>query len=110
VIRGYFDPAYAHPWPRVSVGILLTDITQDWAIVDFVLDTGTSATCLHPADALTISGIDLTMLTDPTRWGTVSTFSGIGGGVSYFTTPVRYAFLHVDRRIHFIDGTINVAQ
>lgn len=110
MIPGRFDPNYAHPWPRVRAGVLLKDIAQDWIVVDFVLDTGASATCLHPTDALTISGIDLSMLTDPARWSVVSTFSGIGGGVSYFTTSALYAFMHDDGRVHLIDGTIKVAQ
>lgn len=110
MIPGYFDPNVAHPWPRVRVGILVTDITRDWAVVEFVLDTGASATCLHPADALGVPGIDLTMLTDPTRWGAVETFTGIGGGVRYFTTPVRYGLFRANGQVHFLDGTINVAQ
>jgi hypothetical protein len=110
VIPGYFDPGYAHPWPRVRVGVLLTDITQDWIVVEFVLDTGASATCLHPSDALGVSGIDLTMLTDAARWSVTSTFRGIGGGVSYFTTPAQYGFLHDDGRLYIVDGTINIAQ
>jgi hypothetical protein len=110
VIRGYFDPTYAHPWPRVRIGVLLTEITQDWAVVSFVIDTGASATCLHQADALSISGIDLPLLTDPTRWGSMSRYSGVGGGITYFPTPVRYALLHDDGQALYIDGTINVAQ
>jgi len=110
VILGRFDPNYTHPWPRVRVGVLLTGISQAWAVVDFVLDTGASATCLHPSDAIQEVGIDPVMLTDPSQWPTAVTFSGVGGGVDYFVTPARYALLHDDGQVQYIDGTINVAR
>lgn len=50
------------------------------------------------------------MLTDPTRWPGVTTYSGIGGGVDYFPVPVRYALRHDDGQFDFIDGAINIAR
>ena len=94
----------------MRIGVKLTDISDEWAIVDFVLDTGASVTCLHPSDAIQEVGIDPVVLTDPTRWANVTAFGGIGGATSYFTTPAEYALVHSDGQITLIDGTINVAQ
>jgi hypothetical protein len=110
VIRGRFDPRYTHPWPRERVGIRLTSISPDWAIVDFVLDTGASATCIHPADAIQHVGLDPVMLTDPSRWPNAVAFGGIGGSVNYFTTPAEYALVHDPGEVTFLAGTIKVAQ
>lgn len=49
------------------------------------------------------------MLTDASRWVSSVTYSGIGGGVTYYTTPVVYGLQHDDGQFEFINGTINVA-
>jgi hypothetical protein len=93
----------------VRVGVWINGVTYVWSRVDFMVDTGAGATLLHPNDSLNAVGIQRARLTDPSRWAGSVAYTGVGGNVAYFVTPVRYQFQHDDGRSQYIDGTINVA-
>ena len=109
MIRGWFDPRAPQPLPRVTVGVWITGITFVWTPVEFMIDTGAGATLLHPRDSQYSVGISRSDLSDSRRWAGTVTYTGVGGDVTYFVTPVRYRFQHHDGRLQHIDGTINVA-
>ncbi len=109
MIVGWFQEDALHPIPRINVALWLPKISESWAVVPFVLDTGAAVTCLHPNDALLRAGIAPIMLGDPLRWPAMATYQGIGGNVRYFKSPVQYRLEHNDASMQLLDGTIHVA-
>ena len=95
--------------PRVTVGLWIAGITYVWARVEFIVDSGAGSTLLHPRDAQGRVGIQPFHQADLSRRAGRVTYTGVGGNVTYFVTPVRYRFQHDDGRYQYIDGTINVA-
>lgn len=68
MIAGFFDPVSAWPLPKVEVTLLIPEISTRWVPIEFVLDTGSATTCLHPRDAMGPFGIDAGHLLRPDRW------------------------------------------
>jgi hypothetical protein len=92
------------------VALLLPGISSDWALVDFLLDTGASNTSLHPKDAQSAMGIDAARLQDPTQWTNPLYPVGISGPCPYFREPARYALRHDNGQWQVFNGDISVAQ
>jgi hypothetical protein len=88
--------------PRLSVAVFLQGVSTNWAAVDFVIDTGACATCLHPADAVNQIGIPALRLVTPAAWGQRANFLGVGGNVDYYVVPTSYAFRHDDGQWQYI--------
>ena len=85
MIRGFFDVDYLVPIPKVWIGLVLAHRSGGFVPVDFVVDTGAAATCLHPADAVRRAGFtpdDFATLSRVAR--TDRAMSGITGAASYF--------------------------
>jgi hypothetical protein len=110
VIVGYFDPESHVPEPRVGIYISIPGIADEWAPVDFVIDTGASETCVHPADSMAALQIDVELLDSPSRWPSVLRASGIGGSASYFPVPASFAFFHDDGTPLVLEGKIDIAR
>lgn len=110
MIQGYFDTRLPAPVPMVRAAVFLPSITPEWVSVDFVLDTGASATCLHPLDAVFRAGIPVVHLLNPQFWPNQDTRQGVGGGALYFPWPTTYAFLQDDGQWKEIEDTILIAQ
>lgn len=110
MIKGYFDNPALRPIPRVRVAVYLKTISAEWATIPFLLDTGATATCVHPVDAVSQIGISPTQLVQPGYWPKAETVTGVGGNPIYFVCDAFYAFRQEDSTLHFIDGEIRVAQ
>jgi hypothetical protein len=111
VIRGFFDLRLRSAIPKVVAGLILPHRGGAFAPVEFVVDTGASATCLHPTDAterMQFSREDLAGLPHVARAD--RSISGITGAALYLVVPARYLFVHDDGSLQIIDGEIRIAQ
>ncbi len=110
MIKGLFDPANRGPYPWVGAALYLPGYTQQWVVINFLIDTGAAGTCLHPNDAITRVGISQGALALPQQWPIVVPRGGIGGKSDYYTVEAHYAFLHSDtNQFQVIHGTIDIA-
>jgi hypothetical protein len=89
LIRGLWHPRY--PLPLVQVGILVEGFTDRWHLLNFVIDTGATNSCIHPRDAHRL-GIPRSAL-DPGTWEKSSSTLGIGGRAFYKPCAATYAFV-----------------
>lgn len=84
MIRGGFDPAGR---PFVEATVLVEDFGFE-DNVEFLVDTGASATCLHHPDAAELSYSLLRA-----DWSRKVTFTGVGGTATYLAIPARVEFV-----------------
>ncbi|MCY3690741.1 MAG: aspartyl protease family protein [Chloroflexi bacterium] len=72
--------------------------------INFLVDTGADATCIHPRDGQA-AGIPFDLL----QGGTTS--RGVGGQATYFREPAVLEFVDAEaRKIHSFETTVNVAK
>lgn len=83
MILGGFDPAGR---PFVEAIVLVEDFGFE-GNVEFLVDTGASATCLHHPDAE-----DLTRSLLRANWNEKATFTGVGGTATYFAVTAQVEF------------------
>jgi hypothetical protein len=85
-------------WPRplLRVALYIPGISQQWATVQFLLDTGASTSCVHPLDATTELGIDPAVLSNPSLWMRQRTSHGIGGSSTDYVVQAQYALRRDD--------------
>jgi hypothetical protein len=110
LIRGFF--AAEEQLPRVTVRIELESIPGAGnltAQVDFVVDTASTDSCLHPGDARAIEALPRAVLMDPSRWPIHREHAGVGGSGTYFLAPCTYVFAHENGALQSIEGTIDIA-
>ncbi|MGH2610406.1 MAG: hypothetical protein ACRDHF_15100 [Tepidiformaceae bacterium] len=80
MIDGYFQPDYDMRRPYVTAVVWLDHLSSDWRPVPFVVDTGSTYSCIHPRDAADLLDISTRMLLDPPPgWPPVTPLSGVGG-------------------------------
>ena len=96
--------------PVVRVALYLPGITRDFVAFDFLIDTGSTHTCLHPQDAKIRIGIDPAALADASQWPDRRSNNGIGGSAAYYVWPAVYHFIHDDGSIRQITHEIDIAQ
>lgn len=111
MIRGFFDIRFQPPIPRVVAGLVLPHRGASFTPVEFVLDTGASASCLHPRDAIERLGFtedELASLRGAAR--AEQSFAGITGAGVYFVVLASYLLAHDDGRLDVIDGEVRIAQ
>ena len=91
MIRGEFDP---HNRNRPTVtGVVRIDEMGIECVVDFLLDTGADATCLHYPD-VAVAGIDQDRLKEV---GALREFGGVGGDAEYRQVSADVTFEDTDR-------------
>lgn len=112
MIAGFFDVARGSgsPVPKVRVGVFVPNVTQAWAAVDFLIDTGAATTCVHPVDATTRLHILTADLNQPLKWARSESYRGIGGSAIYYVVPAHYAFQHGEGRVQVLHGQLRIAQ
>ena len=94
----------------VRVALYLPGIAATWSLVDFLLDTGAATTCLHARDAIERLRISDDRLNNADAWAYAETYSGVGGGATYYVTGARYALLNERSEWQIMDGSVRVAQ
>jgi len=76
--------------------LYLPGISQRWAPVHFLLDTGAGTSCVHPLDATTKIGISDAALRTPALWSRQRISHGVGGSSPEYSIPAHYALQHDD--------------
>ncbi|MCY4654283.1 MAG: hypothetical protein OXC95_14105 [Dehalococcoidia bacterium] len=92
MIIGEFDP-YNHNRPTVTGVVQISKLGIE-CVVDFLLDTGADATCLHYPD-IAVSGLDQHVLKEV---GALREFGGVGGDAKYRQVSADITFEDTDRR------------
>jgi hypothetical protein len=111
MIHGFFDLSYRPPLPKVLVGLVLPYRSETFMPIEFVIDTGASATCLHPRDArqrLRFTREDFTDLPRIARED--RSLAGITAAAVYYTTPARYIMADDGGTPQVIDAEIRIAE
>ena len=87
VISGYFGSGERLSMPFVFAGLRVRGPGRPELVggVPFVLDTGSTTSCLHPVDAITALDIPLADLERPAAWPRAEVHQGIGGDAIYYT-------------------------
>jgi hypothetical protein len=98
----------AWPVPMVRVLLYVPAAVPLWRPVDFMLDTGASASVLNPTQALLQVGFRREQLTRPQRWRK-ETFRGIGNDVVEYVLDASYGWFFGDGSYRLIAGPIRVA-
>lgn len=109
MISGGFGFDFIVPMPMIRVSINLLGITTDFVALDFLLDTGSTNTCLHPRDATVNLGLPWEMLTNQSAWSRRAVTAGIAGVATYFVQPAVYLFHHDDGKVQQLARDIQVA-
>ena len=92
MIKGEFDP-YNHNRPTVTGVVQINEMGIE-CVVDFLVDTGADATCMHYPD-VAVAGIDQDRLKEV---GVLREFGGIGGDAKYRQVSADITFEDTDRR------------
>lgn len=110
MITGFFPPDRP-PHPYLSVAVFVPGISTEWALVEFLIDTGAARTSIHPLDAIRRLGIGPAMLADRSQWQNTTASSGIGGTATYFDLPAFYGFqADADVAWDIIEGRLMLAE
>ncbi len=110
LITGYFGLGFILTMPAVRVAIHLPGVIWDFVDVEFMVDTGTTNTCLHPLDAMTKLRIDRAALLDPSKWAAPHPIDGIGGRDNYYPHEAVYVFTHDDGSEQRLTRNIYIAR
>jgi hypothetical protein len=108
VIPGYFDTESRPALPFVSAGVRLAGVDAQGE-VPFLIDTGSSTTCLHPLAAALQLGIPLADLLNPAAWPRLEPHSGVGGVAMYDVVPAEHVFRTEANRLRVITGAVRIA-
>jgi hypothetical protein len=110
VISGHFGLNFVLPMPVVRAFLHLPGLSTDFVAIDFLVDTGSTHTCLHPQDAKIRVGLDPALLANPARWDRRHPNNGMGGVATYYVWPAVYHFEHDDGTVRQITHEIDIAQ
>lgn len=110
MISGHFGLNFVLPMPVIRAYVLLPGLTTDYAPIDFLLDTGSTHTCVHPHDAKMRLQIDPSRLADPRQWPRLLSTTGIGGTAVGYAWPAVYQFVHDDGSVRQIRPQIEIAR
>jgi hypothetical protein len=111
MIHGFFDLSYRPPLPKVLAGLVLPYRSETFVPIEFVIDTGASATCLHPRDArqrLRFTPEEFIIL--PRIACEDRSLAGVTGAAIYYSTPARYIMADDGGPPQVIDAEIRIAQ
>lgn len=111
MISGRFGLDFVLPMPMVRVSVHVPGVTLDFVAIDFLLDTGSVSTCLHPDDAKFGLGIDPAVLADASQWRNRRSLRSIGGTATYYVCDAFYLFHQDDGAVaRQILSEIEIAQ
>jgi hypothetical protein len=109
LITGGFGLGFVRLMPMVQVSLQLPGITDGFVVLDFLVDSGSTDSYLHPQDAKGRLGISDTMLSSSQLWPGIRSSRGIGGTAMSYAHPAIYSFRHDDGRIQQVEGDIQIA-
>ena len=95
--------------PVIQVSLHLPGITNGFVTLDFLLDSGSTDSCLHPLDAKGRLGIGDAMLSSLQARPRIRSTHGVGGTALSSVHPAVYGFRHDDGRLQQIQGDLQIA-
>lgn len=95
--------------PTIQVALHLPGITAGFVTVDFLVDSGSTDSCVHPQDAKGSLGITDARLSSSQFWPSVRSSRGVGGTALSYVHPAIYGFRHDDGRIQEIHEDVQIA-
>jgi len=108
VIPGlYLDPRV--PQPYLVVAVSIPDLSWDYALVPFVIDTGAARSCIHAGDAIDQFRVSPQSL-DPRNWTRSIVIGGVGGRSRAHELQAEFYFRHDDGRIESVSDRILVGD
>jgi hypothetical protein len=109
LITGGFGLGFVRPMPTIRVAVHLPGITDGFVTLDFLVDSGSTNSCLHPQDAKGRLGISDAMLSSSLLWPGIQSSRGVGGTAMSYVHPAVYGFRHDDGRFQQIQEDIHIA-
>jgi hypothetical protein len=109
LITGGFGLGFVRLMPMIQVSINLPGLTDGFVTLDFLLDSGSTDSCLHSLDAKGRLGISDAMLSSSQLWPGTRISHGVGGTAMSYVHPAVYGFRHDDGRLQQIQGDIHIA-
>jgi hypothetical protein len=109
LITGSFGLGFTRPMPTIQVSLQLPGITTGFVTLDFLVDSGSTDTCVHPYDAKWRLGIGTSMLASSQHWPDVRSSRGVGGTAMSYMHPAIYGFRHDDGRLQQFYDEIQIA-
>jgi hypothetical protein len=79
LITGGFGLGFVRPMPIIQVSLHSPGITDGFVALDFLVDSGSTDSCLHPQDAKGRLGIGDAMLSSSQLWPGIRSSHGVGG-------------------------------
>ena len=110
MIEGFFFTDDDEPEPCVAVAVELPLLRISSERLDFVIDTGASATVLHPYDLMRRLGMTEEAVMLAIRDGHREKRLGVGGEANVIVTAARYTFTHTDGRQQNLVSSVRVAE
>lgn len=74
----------------------IESLVPRWRYIDFLIDTGSSLTIIHPHDALYRLMLPQTLLQNPSAWPGIVTAQGVSGDTRLFRTEAQLGLLDGD--------------
>lgn len=95
--------------PTIKVSLQLPGLTDGFVTLDFLLDSGSTDSWLHPQDAKGRLGISDVMLSSSQLWPDIRSSHGVGGTAISYVHPAVYGIRHDDGRLQQVQGEIQIA-
>jgi hypothetical protein len=95
--------------PVIQVSLHLPGLTPGFVTLDFLVDTGSTHTCVHPEDAKGRLGISDSMLSSSLLWPSLRGSHGVGGTAMSYVHPAVYGFRHDDGRFQQFHDEVHIA-
>ena len=111
MIRGYFDRiGYERPVARLEIDCSLPMVSPIAETIDFLIDTGSISTTLHPRDMIRSFHLTRGELAAPERWNRSRTGIGIGGRVMEFIEAAQLRLRRDDGTLRTFEHDVLIAQ
>jgi hypothetical protein len=111
MIHGYFDVLrYERPLPRVQIDLSLPRISSFPSTIDFLIDTGATASTIHPGDMLARFRLTRGELASADRWPRRRTGLGVGGRVLDYIEFAELRFERADGTALRLEQDVLIAQ
>lgn len=110
MIEGFFHPEYPDTPVRVILAALrFPSISDEWVVVEFLLDTGASVSCIH-ADAIAqLFGVGAIERLQASALPDLREFSGVGGIARYLTVAAQAGMRDSNAEWHIFDLSLYFA-
>lgn len=109
MITGGFGLGFVRPRPTIQMAVHLPGITDGFVILDFLVDSGSTDSCLHPQDAKGRLGVSDAMLSSSLLWPSIQSSRGVGGAAMSYVHPAIYGFRHDHGWLQQIREDIHIA-